>query len=93
MIFYDIAQVHATTKSEADGDCSENNAGNAIGIAGSWQLTPQSDPKQNNRPAHITKHGNKATRMSIIILVHALWHKENIINHTIIQVYPDLPNI
>ena len=40
---------------------------NAIGIGVSPQLTIM-----NDRPAHITKYGDKASTMSIIILVHAL---------------------
>ena len=38
----------------------------------------------NDRPPHITKYGDKATRMSIIIVVHKLWRKRNLINCTVI---------
>ena len=46
--------------------------GNAAGIGVSPQLTAQGDQDMNDRPPHITKYSDKATRMSIIILLHAL---------------------
>ena len=55
------------------------NVGNVIGIRATPQLTTRSDPK-HNRPAHTKKYGDKATRMSIMSLVRALWRKRNLIN-------------
>ena len=48
----------------------------------------------DDRPAYVTKHSDKVTLVSkIIMLVHKAQHKGNLMNHAILQAYSDLLNI
>lgn len=83
---YNNELVHTTAKRQTETDNASNhkNIGNIIGTGVSPELTVQEEIQNivNDRPAHILKPDDKATKMSMIMLVHTLWHKENLINHT-----------
>lgn len=68
--------VHTTAKRQTETDNASNhkNIGNIIGTGVSPELTVQEEIQNivNDRPAHILKPDDKATKMSMIMLVHTL---------------------